>query len=494
MINETSLRFKPQYWLYLFILLHVTVWTLAPAWVRFTLPMDAMEGTTWGHQLEWGYDKNPFLNGWLTRLALFAGGSSGWMIYLFSQLSVAVCFWAVWQLGKKMLPPVYALIAVLLLEGMQYYNFHAIDFNDNILELGLWALTTLFFWQALHEKKLSDWILTGLFAGLGMMAKYYTAILLLPMVLFLFANADTRQQFKSPRLYCGLLVFVIVILPHFIWLCSHDFVTMNYVAERVSSPPTWLNHVNFPLMFAWQQFEVFFPALLLFFILLFTGKKSAECPPLSRFDKTFLLYMGTGPLLLTILLSAATGIKLRAAWGQPLLSLWSIMLIAWLRPAVSRKQFYTIVAVIFSLSITMVIAYCTALIRADGQSSANFPGKKIASVLTQQWQNQYHTSLAYVAGPRWLAGDIAFYSKDHPAVFIDWEKKSSPWIDETKLKKQGALFVWDPTEEHQTAVAEIRARFARLGPIQTLHFAWMRNKNMPPIKITVAFLPPQDYT
>src|SRR5437868_12607295 len=115
--------------LYVFIFIHVIVWTLVPYGVRFTLPMDAMEGATWGQQLEWGYDKNPFLNGWLTTLAVQLGGPSGWMIYLFSQISVTVCFWAVWQLGKKMLPPLYALIGVLLLEGVQYYNFHAIDFN-----------------------------------------------------------------------------------------------------------------------------------------------------------------------------------------------------------------------------------------------------------------------------------------------------------------------------------------------------------------------------
>jgi 4-amino-4-deoxy-L-arabinose transferase-like glycosyltransferase len=119
--------------LYSFIGIHILLWTLAPTLIRFTLPMDAMEGTTWGHQFEWGYDKNPFMNGWLTALAIKLGGQSGWMTYLFSQLSVAICFFAVWQLGKKILPPLHALIAVLLLEGIQYYNFHAIDFNDNTL-------------------------------------------------------------------------------------------------------------------------------------------------------------------------------------------------------------------------------------------------------------------------------------------------------------------------------------------------------------------------
>ena len=146
MLNKITTR-QIERWVYAFIILHVIVWTLAPTWVRFTLPMDALEGTTWGQQLEWGYDKNPFMNAWLTALAVWVGGKSGWVIYLFSQLSVALCFWAVWKIGKKILPPMYAFIAILLLECIQYFNLHAIDFNDNTLELGFWSLTTLFFYK-----------------------------------------------------------------------------------------------------------------------------------------------------------------------------------------------------------------------------------------------------------------------------------------------------------------------------------------------------------
>ena len=85
--QETS-----AHWFYLFLFVHLIFWTAVPALVRDNLPLDSIEGTIWGHQLQWGYDKNPFLNGWLTALAAYIGGQSGWMIYLFSQLSVCICF------------------------------------------------------------------------------------------------------------------------------------------------------------------------------------------------------------------------------------------------------------------------------------------------------------------------------------------------------------------------------------------------------------------
>lgn len=492
MINDFAKSFQAERWLYIFIFLHVFFWTLTPSWVRYTLPMDAMEGATWGHQLVLGYDKNPFLNGWLTRFALFLGGGSVWVIYLFSQLSVAACFWAIWNFGKKLLPPIYALIAVMLLESMQYYNLHAIDFNDNTLELGLWALTILFFYQATIKNKLSDWLLTGFFAGFGLMAKYYTAMLLIPMVFFLIVNKTARQRFKSIHLYLALFIFIIIILPHTLWLFSHDFITIQYALKRVSSPPTLFNHLEFPLQFAWQQIEVLLPALLLFSILLL-GKKPIliKRPPLATFDKTFLLFMGLGPFFLTVLLSAIFGMKLRAGWGQPLLSLWGIILVLWITPRLTRERFISFLIFLIVLTTVMIGVYSSALIRAKQPSSANFPGEVIARHLTEQWQQRYHQPLAYVAGPRWVTGNIAFYSKDQPTVYIDWDNKVSSWIDENKVREKGAIFVWDPTEAIQASEQDIRSRFKTLGPTEIMHFSWMRNQTMEPVEISVAFLPPE---
>jgi 4-amino-4-deoxy-L-arabinose transferase-like glycosyltransferase len=494
MVNYKNQIGQLDRWLYLFIFIHVTVWTFTPFLTRYTLPMDAMEGTIWGRQFELGYDKNPFLNGWLTAIAVQLGGTSGWTVYLFSQLSVAICFWAIWELGKKMLPPIYALLAVLLLEGIQYYNVHAIDFNDNTLELGLWALTALFFYQALCKQSWRDWIFTGVFAGLGMMTKYYTAMLLLPMALLLIINPECRQNFKKPQTYAGLLVFVAIITPHVVWLFFHDFVTVHYALERVSSEPSWLNHFNYSALFAWQQLEAFAPPILLALLLLI-GKRPFLSNPrvqISPFNKQFLFYVGVGPFLLTVLLSAITGIRLRAGWGEPLLSLWGIILIAWLQPRITPRRFYRFAAFFLTLLGITLISYATALIRADEPSSANFPGRVIATAMTDEWHQTYHTKLPFVAGSRWLAGNIAFYSADKPAVYINWDEKLSPWIDENKLKNSGAIFVWEVSEDNQAQPAEIKARFKNLGAIQIKHFSWLRNLQSKPVEISVAFLPPEN--
>lgn len=487
------LTFRNDRWLYGFIFLHVLLWTLAPALVRYTLPMDAMEGATWGHQLEWGYDKNPFLNGWLTELAIFLGGKSGWMVYLFSQICIAACFWVVWQFGKKILNPSYALLAVILLAGIQYYNLHAIDFNDNTLETGLWPLTAWFFYLALERQKVKDWVLTGLFAGLAMMAKYYTVLLLIPMLFFLLYRSENRQSFSRPGIYWALLVFFLIVTPHFIWLLQHDFITVSYAVERVSALPSWTNHFTFPSIFAWQQIEAFLPVLLLVAILMM-GKKPFVAQSrisVTDYDKEFLFLIGLGPYLLTVLLAAVVGMKLRAGWGAPLLSFWPLILLIIVQPQLTVARLYRFLVLIVILLGAGVAVYCFSLHKAGNQSSANYPGAIIARKLTQQWHESYHTKLEYVAGPRWLAGNIAFYSIDEPTVYIDWNSKVSPWVSEEKLKQKGGIFVWEITNGMTEVPTTLLQRYPDLKNYQIQHYPWLRDQKGHPVVIGVAFLQPQ---
>lgn len=489
--NTRFLQKSLDFWLYTFVFIHLAVWTLAPSFVRFNLPMDAMEGTTWGHQLEWGYDKNPFMNGWLTELAVHLSHHSSWLIYLFSQFSIALCFIAMYQLGKKFLPPISAFVGVLLLECIQYYNLHAIDFNDNTLEVGFWALTILFFYNAARKKDLTNWMLAGLFAGLSMMTKYYTVVLLLPLFLFLILNPDARQNFRKRSTYVGLFVFIATIIPHIVWLFHHQFITIDYAFNRVSAPPKWWSHLFFPGVFTFQMAEAFLPAAILLIILVVREKvATSQHLNIKRFDNEFLFFAGLGPLLVTILLSAVSGIKLRAGWGQPLFSLSGLMILAWLQPQITPKRFYTYVACVYLVLFITVFGYCTALIRASGPSSANYPGKLIAAELTEEWHTQFHTKIKYIAGARWLAGNVAFYSKDQPAVYIDWNKKVSTWINESSLRKTGAIFVWDLSDQN-VPYDEIKKRFPTITQPELFQFAWLRNKNMDPIQIEVSYLPPK---
>ncbi|MHB1222154.1 MAG: glycosyltransferase family 39 protein [Gammaproteobacteria bacterium] len=484
--------FHAERWFYLFAFIHLICWTAVPALVRYNLPLDTIEGTIWGHQLVLCYYKNQIQNGWLTRLAIELGGQSGWMTYLFCQLSVITCFWVVWQIGKKALTPAYALVSVMLLEGVQFYNFHAIDFNDNTLELGAWGLTIYFFYRSLRSPTIASWMLTGAFAGVGMMAKYYTLALLAAMGLLLLINKKHRAQLATLPPYLGLAILLAIILPHTIWLFFHDFITVKYVFARADSLPSWTNHIFFPLEFAWQQFQVFLPSLVLFGILLLKKPRlSTKRINLSTFDKEFLFYIGLGPLLLTLLLSLCLGTKLRAGWGQPLLSFWGLILMAVVQPYLTPKRIYAFMGIIYSLLVLTLVIYCYSIIDSPDVSSANFQGKELAEKITQQWHDTYHTKLEYIGGARWSGGNVGFHSSDHPAVWIEWSSEKAPWVDVDEMKKKGAVFIWTISDREKLP-KDIYERFPRLHETQVIELPLYRNtRHLPPVKIGVAVLPPE---
>ena len=44
---------------YLFLFLHLSLWTLIPSLSNINLPLDTIEALAWGSNLDWGFNKHP---------------------------------------------------------------------------------------------------------------------------------------------------------------------------------------------------------------------------------------------------------------------------------------------------------------------------------------------------------------------------------------------------------------------------------------------------
>ena len=44
---------------YIFLTIHLLIWTLVPALSNSNLPLDTIEALAWGSNLEWGFNKHP---------------------------------------------------------------------------------------------------------------------------------------------------------------------------------------------------------------------------------------------------------------------------------------------------------------------------------------------------------------------------------------------------------------------------------------------------
>lgn len=512
---------KKYFWW--FVLVHCTLWMIIPAVMRYALPHDTIEGAMWGQHLEWGYDKNPWMNAWLTRLGWEIGGTSGIGIYAISSFFVGLSFWSVWKLAGKILSPLSALISVFLLEACINYTLVPQGFNDNVIELGLWPLMFLCFYNALYNDKnnppIKYWIFTGLIAGLAMMAKYYTGVPLVIMALYLLTRKEGRISFRSSGLYLGALVFVLVILPNVIWLFQHDFMTIKYAFNRADNlqHDFWILHLYYPFDFAYTQLLDFLLAIILLVYLSASSSRSSAVMPAKDLDpanklwndnrsaKAYILFMALGPFVLTIILAMLFGWHLYNEWGVPLVALWGLLLILIFKPEISEKKFKKFMMIIYIIMFLWMIGYIAGLfINSKHKHSDNYPAKEIAHYVTTQWQEKYHKPLKYVAGSRYVGGYIAFYSHDHPSVYVEWNQQFSPWINLAEMKKYGAVFIQDNyygttvfgkhpyTNNGKEFPAEVLKQYPDLMILPVKYFNWKRgNKHDDPIPVLIGFLPPQ---
>lgn len=488
----------------IFCLLHLLLWTLIPTFMPGSVPQDTLEGIVWGNQWQWGYDKHPPLAAWLSALATKLGGTVGWPVYLLAQFAILITFWAIWRLGRRFLPPLYALISVLLLEGIMYYNILSPKFNPGTLMTPVWALSIFAAYVALREQKIWQWLLVGIVTAANIYTKYQAPLIILPLFIMLCITPEGRRSFKSIGFYCSILLCFALIIPHLEWSIQHNFIELKYALARTGEDalaPTLLhkiiNHIWNPIILLLSQLGAM--AGLFFMLIPFYKTKRMDLH-LNDFDKQFIYIVGLGPFAITLLISLITGDYLRGTWCTPYFSLFGILSLAILQPEITAKnfkQFLSIFVVFFFLTPVVLYGglYAGPYITYQAKAHTYIPGKNMATALTNEWHERYHQPLMYVAGEHYLLTYISAYSVDKPVPYFDWDHEQSAWINEADLRKHGAIFIWYITNPHNPQQAylpeAIKARFPNAieQPPQT--FQKLTHANVEPVTIGVAFLPPE---
>ena len=135
---------------YLYLLVHLFLWTLIPSISNLNLPLDTIEALAWGSNLDWGFNKHPPLSALTVEFFYQIFGSNDWAYYLLSQIFIVLTFFIVWKFSNEIFnDKIYALLSVLILSTIYYYNFTTPEFNVNVSQLPFWALCVYFFLERL---------------------------------------------------------------------------------------------------------------------------------------------------------------------------------------------------------------------------------------------------------------------------------------------------------------------------------------------------------
>ncbi len=400
---------------YIFLATHLVIWTLIPTLTNKNLPLDTIEALAWGSNLDWGFSKHPPMSAFFVEFFYTIFGSQDWSYYLLSQIFVIFTFFVVFKFGEEILEnKTLSIFSVLLLEGIFFYNFTSPEFNVNVCQLPFWALTVFFSWKIFNSKKLNtkDFILLGIFSGFGFLSKYLFVYLLFSLVLLfgylIYILKDRNFDFKY---IISIETFLVVIIPHLIWLFNNEFITLTYGISRTGLEDSNIfNHVKLPIIFLFKQIVILIPFLFLIFLLI---KKIQFSLNIKDKKLIFLLFINLAPILLIFVTSLFLGYKIRTMWMTPFYIFFGVLFIYVFEKQIKLndiKNFILCFSILFLISPTLYAF--VSLVQKDKRT--DYPGKDIALKVQAQWNKDFNDEITVVLGNEWSAGNLSYHLKSRP--------------------------------------------------------------------------------
>ncbi len=403
---------------YIFVTAHLMFWTLIPSLTNHNLPLDTIEALAWGSNLDWGFNKHPPMSAFFLEIFYQIFGSQDWAYYLLSQIFVVISFYYVFKLSKEILNNnLLGLISVLLIETIYFYNFTSPEFNVNVCQLPFWSLTAYYAWRIFNGKniKFSDCFLVGLFAAFGFLSKYLFLYLLasidLLFIYLIFIKKDRKFDFKY---LITTEVFLIALVPHFIWLTNNEFITITYGLARTGlEQSSLINHIQYPLIFIGKQIGILIPFLILSWLLVQKLKFKINIK-----DKKllFLLSINVLPIFLMFLTSVVTGSKIRTMWMTPFYLFFGTLFVYMLQTQINIKKLKPfVIGFVFFFFLSPVLYAYVSISKDDKRT--DYPGKEIAIKTQYAWDQQFDSKINVVLGNEWNAGNLSYHLKSRPV----WE-------------------------------------------------------------------------
>ena len=417
---------------FIFVLSHLLIWTVVPTITNKNLPLDVIEALAWGSNLDWGFNKHPPGSAFFPEIFFQIFGAQDWAYYFLSSLFVVISFYFVFKFASEILQnKLLSLFSVLILEAIYFYNFTTPEFNVNVCQLPFWSLVVYFSWKIYSSKeiKLSDCFCIGLFGAIGFLSKYLFVYLLASIFLLftylVFIKKDRKFDFKY---FIILEVFIVLLVPHLVWLYGNDFITIFYGLKRTGLEPSLINHFEQPILFLLKQIGILLPFFFLIWLLV---KKIRFNFNVKDKNLLFLLFINLLPIFLIFITSAIMGSKIRTMWMTPFYLYFGVLFIYILKSQINIKKTNSFLSgFLFLFFLSPIIYSYVSISQTDKRT--DYSGKEIASKVQLIWSKDFNGEIQFVTGDEWKAGNLSYHLKSRPV----WEGSTN-----SKILKNASQFI-----------------------------------------------------
>lgn len=220
----------------------------------------------WSLTPDWGYYSKPPVVAWLIWLATHLFGVSEFTL----KLPASICYFLTALVVQKTATDCHdakaGFWAFMIFILMPFVSLNSWFMTTDAPLLLCWALTTHFYLRAEQSDAWRDWLLAGIFGGLGLLSKY-TMILLPVSIVVLYLFSRQYQRLLHPKFWLTLVTAFAVFSPNVIWQFQNGFPSFIHTAE-LANKAGWDGN---PHEFIPAQLLIFGP-IAIFLLLTTLGK------------------------------------------------------------------------------------------------------------------------------------------------------------------------------------------------------------------------------
>ena len=445
---------------------------------HFLLVPDEANYWQWNRYLALGYHDHPPMIAWGIWLATNLFGHTEFAVRLPTVLaltfsSVYLCLltaqWFSWRT---------ALQVALLTQGVLLMVGSALIATPDGMLLLCWAAACYHAARAVEEDTLLQWLLTGIWFGLGLLSKY-TMLLFLPSLFFamIFTSAY-RKRLLSYRPWLGLVTGFLFFTPVILWNAQNNWVTFRHVLFQGGvDQSTILTWAYLPDFFGTQA-ALLSPVVFLFIVVGWAKGWSGNRIPRPR--ASFLIWMSLTTFSVFTLL--ALHVRIYGNWPAPAYLTAFVLIAALYSPGQVGKMEKTAsqyrlwrfglgLAFLLSTLISVQLLYpiLPFKVTLDRTARETKGWDALGKIVDKELQSMKRPDETFIFGLRYqFASELAFYMKGQPRT-VSINRWSRPnvydfWFTDEMLLGKDAVGIF----EHEPVITVLPEVFERVDPVITV--------------------------
>ncbi len=276
----------------------------------FNLFGDEAQYWLWSKDIHFGYfSKPPFLS-WIIRIYTEILGSSFVSLKLLPTFVNLLIAWSIFNLlVNSGLNKKDSLAGCLIFLFIPAVSFSSFIISTDLFLLLFWTLSLNELIKISREQRLKNFILLGIFVGLGFLSKYAAVYFIICLFILILLDKSFRKVF-SDNLFGFSLAFLsvfIIIMPNIIWNFNNAWITFSHTSDNAN-----LENIEFDLVRGLEF--LFIQVLMLGPFLVFGGAFSLIKK--NRLQKILLIF--SLPIIIIVFVEAVI-VRANANWAAPAL-------------------------------------------------------------------------------------------------------------------------------------------------------------------------------